>query len=114
MRQICLALALGLSLAAPAQADLLIEGRAAQALHCSAMLFMVSAVMFDGGFISRNNRDSAQQAALIMLEKVPGTERQRIRAMSQRFDWIMTTRSPEALFDEYSRTALWCRKNTLN
>lgn len=106
-------LALVLGLAAPANAQLVIEGRAAQALHCSAMLFMVSSVMFDAGHISRNARDNAQQAALVMLEAVPGTEAQRIQAMSQRFDWIMSTRSPGELFEEYASTAKWCRTKLL-
>jgi hypothetical protein len=113
MRQAIATVALILALAPSAQAQLVIEGRAAQALHCSAMLFMVSSVMFDAGVISRNSRDSAQQAALIMLEKVPGTDAQRTQAMSQRFDRIMTTRSPEELFEEYASTANWCRKTLL-
>lgn len=114
MRQILTALALCLSLGAPAHAQLVIEGRDAQALHCAAMLFMVSSEMFDAGVISRNTRDSAQQAALIMLERVPGTDQQRTQAMSQRFERIMSSRSPEELFNEYASTANWCRRNILN
>jgi hypothetical protein len=113
MRQALIALSLALTLSTPVSAQLVIEGRAAQALHCSAMLFMVSSVMFDAGHISRNARDNAQQAALIMLEKVPGTEAQRIQAMRQRFDRIMSSRTPAQLFDEYSRTARWCRTRLL-
>jgi len=113
MRQTLIALTVALTLATPAHAQLVIEGRGAQALHCSAMLFMVSSLMFDAGHISRNARDNAQAAALIMLESVPGTETQRIQAMSQRFDRIMFSRSPQQLFDEYSGTARWCRMTLL-
>lgn len=113
LNALAICLSLGLSLGTPAHAQLVIEGRAAQALQCSAMLFMVSTVMFDAGFISRNTRDAAQQAALIMLEKVPGTDQQRTQAMSQRFDRIMSSRTPEQLFNEYESTANWCRRNVL-
>lgn len=113
MRQTLIALTVALTLATPASAQLVIDGRGAQALHCSAMLFMVSSLMFDAGHISRNARDNAQQAALVMLEQVPGTEAQRIQAMRQRFDRIMSSRSPAQLFDEYSSTARWCRAKVL-
>jgi hypothetical protein len=97
----------------PAQADLVIEGRAAQALHCSAMLFLLSADLHDQGMISRNTRDSAQRAALVMLDFVPGTDDQRIRAMGQRFARIMNSRTPGQLFKEYTDTSNWCRKTFL-
>lgn len=96
-----------------ARADLVIEGRAAQALHCSAMLFLLSAELHDQGFISRNSRDAAQRAALVMLDYVPGTDVQRIRAMEQRFARIMNSRTPRQLFKEYDDTAKWCRKTFL-
>lgn len=99
--------------ATPARADLVIEGRAAQALHCSAMLFLLSAELHDQGFISRNSRDAAQRAALVMLDYVPGTDVQRIRAMEQRFARIMNSRTPRQLFKEYDDTAKWCRKTFL-
>ncbi|MFN4131142.1 MAG: hypothetical protein ACK4GC_15200 [Paracoccaceae bacterium] len=108
MRQICAAAIVAATLSTPAQADLLIEGRAAQALHCAAMLFIVSTELFDMGEVSRNARDNAQRAALVMLDHVPGTEEQRRRAMVQRFDRIMTSRTPAQLAQEYSDTARWC------
>lgn len=109
MRQICAALLVAISLATPAQANLVIEGRAAQALHCAAMLFIVSSELYDFGEISRNERDNAQRAALVMLDQVPGTEDQRRRAMVQRFDRIMSSRTPTDLVKEYVQTANWCR-----
>jgi hypothetical protein len=93
-----------------ATGDLVIEGRAAQALHCAAMLFLLSATLYDAGELSRNTRDAAQRAALVMLDQVPGTEEQRRRAMVQRFARIMDSRSPDMLLDEYARTAEWCRR----
>ena len=42
----------GLSTTLPARADLVIQGRAAQALHCSAMLYMVSDELYRAGYIS--------------------------------------------------------------
>ena len=98
---------------APAHADLVIEGRAAQALHCSAMLFLLSSELHDQGMISRNTRDAAQQAALAMLDFVPGTDSQRVRAMGQRFERIMNSRTPSQLFKEYTDTSRWCRKTFL-
>ncbi|RGP37850.1 hypothetical protein D1012_08110 [Pseudotabrizicola alkalilacus] len=113
MRQICAAALLALTLATPARADLLIEGRAAQALHCAAMLFIVSTELYDLGEISRNSRDTAQRAALVILDQVPGTEDQRRRAMVQRFERIMTSRTPSQLAKEYTDTARWCRSTFL-
>lgn len=94
-----------------AAGDLVIEGRAAQALHCAAMLFLLSATLYDAGELSRNMRDAAQRAALVMLDSVPGTEEQRRRAMVQRFGRIMDSRTPDMLLDEYAQTAAWCRIN---
>ena len=113
MRQICTVALLALPLATPVRADLLIEGRPAQALHCSAMLFIVSTELYDLGEISRNSRDTAQRAALVMLDQVPGTEEQRRRAMVQRFERIMTSRTPGQLAKEYTDTARWCRSTFL-
>lgn len=110
MRQLCAAAIVTLTLTAPARADLVIDGRAAQALHCAAMLFIVSTELYDFGEISRNARDNAQRAALVMLDQVPGTEDQRRRAMMLRFDRLMTSRTPAALAKEYAETALWCRR----
>ena len=97
----------------PAHADLVIEGRAAQALHCAAMLFLLSSDLHDQGFISRNTRDTAQRAALVMLDYVPGTDDQCIRAMGQRFARIMNSRTPDQLFKEFTDTSNWCRKTFL-
>jgi hypothetical protein len=102
-----------LTAAQPAAADLLITGRAAQALHCSAMLFIVSAELHEAGFVSRTSRDRAQRAALIMLDFVPGSDEQRQRAMEKRFERILKTRTPAELFKEYDSTARWCRKTFL-
>ncbi|MDO8884116.1 MAG: hypothetical protein U0934_00650 [Pseudotabrizicola sp.] len=109
MRNLCAAILLALSFGQTAQADLVIEGRAAQALHCAAMLFIVSTELYDIGEISRNTRDNAQRAALVILDQVPGSEDQRRRAMVQRFERIMTSRTLEQLVKEYNATARWCR-----
>lgn len=117
MRPFCatalLALSLAPAVAPAAQADLVIDGRAAQALHCAAMLFIVSTELYDYGEISRNSRDTAQRAALVILDQVPGTDDQRRRAMVQRFDRIMTSRTPLQLAKEYTDTARWCQKTFL-
>ncbi len=114
MRQICAAVCLTLALALPVKADLVIEGRAAQALHCAAMLLIVSSELYDMGVIARNTRDNAQRAALVMLDQVPGTEEQRRRAMVQRFQRIMATRTPDQLANEYADTARWCRRTFID
>ncbi|MBN2629507.1 MAG: hypothetical protein JXR75_03070 [Rhodobacteraceae bacterium] len=113
MRLVCTALLVCLTLSQPLRAnpgaDLVIEGRPAQALHCAAMLFIVSSELFEIGEISRNSRDAAQRAALVMLDQVPGTDEQRRRAMVQRFERIMASRTPAELSKEYADTARWCR-----
>lgn len=108
VRVMMAAAALAMTLAPAARADLVIQGRAAQALHCSAMLFMVSSEMRDAGFLTARQTDAAQTAAVRMLAYVPGTEAQKLQAMKQRFTRIMASRSPAQLFAEYDSTAKWC------
>jgi hypothetical protein len=108
-----LSVSLALGMGMPAKADLVIQGRAAQALHCSAMLFMVSDELYNAGYITRGDRDWAQNAAILMLDYVPGTEDQKVKAMGQRFEKLMRTRSLDGLMQEYNDTSNWCQKNFL-
>ena len=102
------ALALATTLAQPARADLVIQGRAAQALHCAAMLYMVSDALYDEGLLDYATTNNAQENAVRMLDYVPGTQDQKVQAMGQRFDKLMRTRSLEQLMDEYNETSTWC------
>ncbi len=104
--------AMGLT-APAAKADLVIQGRAAQALHCSAMLFMVSSELRDAGYISARDADVAQTAAIRMLAYVPGSDAEKLQAMKQRFARILNSRTMPQLFAEYDTTSKWCRKNFL-
>lgn len=108
-----IALTMTLSSALPARADLVIQGRAAQALHCSAMLYMVSDELYRAGYINKADLNWAQNAAIAMLNYVPGTQDQKVKAMGQRFDKLMRTRSLGGLMDEYNDTSKWCQKNFL-
>lgn len=110
---VTLALTMGLSAALPARADLVIEGRAAQALHCSAMLYMVSDQLYQAGYLNRADLNWAQTAAIKMLNYVPGTDDQKVIAMGKRFDKISRTRSLPDLMNEYNDTAKWCQKHFL-
>lgn len=107
------AASLALGFALPAKADLVIDGRAAQALHCSALLYMVSDELYQAGYISRDDLDWAQSAAVMMLDYVPGTEDQKVQAMAQRFDKIFRTRTLDELLAEFDKTAPWCQQNFL-
>jgi hypothetical protein len=98
-------------LAQPARADLVIQGRAAQALHCAAMLYMVSDTLHDAGLIDDRTADNAQTSAVQMLAYVPGTDEQKVQAMGQRFNKLMNTRSLDQLLDEYNTTSAWCSAN---
>lgn len=102
------ALALAAALAEPARADLVIKGRAAQALHCAAMLYMVSDTLYDAGLLDYATANSAQENAVRMLDYVPGTDDQKVQAMGQRFDKLMRTRSLDQLLGEYNETSTWC------
>ena len=95
-------------LAQPARADLVIQGRAAQALHCAAMLYMVSDSLYEAGLIDYQTADTAQSNAVLMLDYVPGTDDQKVQAMGQRFEKLMRTRSLDQLLDEYNETSTWC------
>ena len=102
------ALAVTAALAQPARADLVIKGRAAQALHCAAMLYMVSDTLYDAGMLDYATANSAQENAVRMLDYVPGTDDQKVQAMGQRFEKLMRTRSLDQLLDEYNETSTWC------
>ncbi|GAB1363369.1 hypothetical protein MASR1M32_26050 [Rhodobacter sp.] len=108
-----IALTMTLSASLPARADLVIQGRAAQALHCSAMLYMVSDELYRAGYISGADARWAQTAAVKMLAYVPGTDDQKVKAMGQRFEKLMKTRSLDGLMKEYNDTSKWCQKNFL-
>lgn len=95
-------------MAQPARADLVIQGRAAQALHCAAMLYMVSDTLHEAGLIDYQTADRAQTNAVAMLAYVPGTDDQKVKAMGQRFDKLMRTRTLEQLLGEYNETSDWC------
>jgi hypothetical protein len=113
MRTAALALALSLTAVLPAKADLVIQGRAAQALHCAAMLYMVSDELYSAGYLSSADLNFAQRSAILMLDYVPGTQDQKVKAMGQRFDRIMRSRSLGDLMVEFDETAPWCQKNFL-
>ncbi len=100
-------------LAQPARADLVIQGRAAQALHCAAMLYMVSDKLYEAGLIDYGTADRAQTNAVAMLAYVPGSDDQKVKAMGQRFEKLMRTRSLEQLMGEYNQTSDWCVANFL-
>lgn len=113
-----LALATGLALAttfggAPAHAQLVIEGRAAQALQCSAMLYLVAEELYHGKYITTEDRSLAQSAAVEMLNHVPGTSKQKAQAMKQRVNRIRDSHEFSALMGEYAKTAPWCQKTFL-
>lgn len=97
----------------PARADLVIDGRAAQALHCAAMLFMVSDTLYDAGLLDSTTTNTAQENAVRMLAFVPGTDDQKVQAMGQRFAKLQRSRTLDQLFDEYNSTATWCTKTFL-
>lgn len=113
-RRLAATLMLGLGLAlgsAPtAQADLVIQGRAAQALHCAAMLFMVSDTLLGSGYIDSDTAQTAKRAAVQMLDYVPGSNDEKVQAMAQRFNRLMATRSMDQVLTEYRTTSKWCRK----
>ncbi|MBE2278178.1 MAG: hypothetical protein IAE87_17995 [Rhodobacteraceae bacterium] len=106
-----LALSFGATL--PAKADLVIQGRAAQALHCAALLYMVADELYQGGYISGADYNWAQGAAVQMLAYVPGTDAQKVQAMGQRFEKIFASRSLPQLMNEFDKTAPWCQQNFL-
>lgn len=106
-------LTLCLAAAAPAQADLVIQGRAAQALHCATMLLVVSGVLHDAGMLDEADYDAAALATVVMLQHVPGTEEQKLQAVRQRGEKLIRTRTLDQLAHEFDSTAPWCQKNFL-
>lgn len=107
------AISLTLGFGLPAKADLVIQGRAAQALHCAALLFIASEELYKAGYLPRADYNYAQSAAVHMLAYVPGTEDQKVKAMGQRFEKLLSRKSLPALLQEFDQTAPWCQKTFL-
>lgn len=107
------ALVLSLGATAPAKADLVIEGRAAQALHCVSMLLIISAVLNEEGYLSPRDVEGAMTAAVLMMDHIPGTDDQKMRAVRQRSEKIMRTRTLLELAKEFDSTARFCQRNFL-
>lgn len=95
-------------LASPAQADLVIEGRDAQKLHCAAMLVVLADRLESVGLIPPEALKQAQFTAVALLAQLPGSERDRVRALVQRSEKIMATRTMPQLIDEFRSTVDWC------
>ncbi len=109
-------LALGLALSVPQTASaekLVIEGRAAQALHCATMMAIIGSVGHDAGFISDRDFEMMAFAAYRILEHVPGTEAQKMQAMKQRAAKLEATRTLPELVNEARRTQAFCMKKFL-
>ncbi|MBK6467011.1 MAG: hypothetical protein IPL38_16035 [Rhodobacter sp.] len=103
--------ALTLPAALPAQAErLVIEGRAAQALHCATMMAIVGGVVHEAGLMSDSDFELMAFGAVRMMEHVPGTEAQKMQAMRQRGKKILETRTLDQLADEFDSTFDWCMK----
>lgn len=108
-----LALAVGLALPATARADLVIEGRAAQALHCATMNLIISGVLYDAGYISRRDAETLLAASIKILDHVPGTDDQKLQAVKQRGERIVATRTLEQLAKEFNQSAKFCARTFL-
>lgn len=102
-----------LGFAVPVKADLVIQGRAAQALHCAALLFIASEELYQAGYITRADYSGAQAASVRMLDYVPGTRNQKVQAMGQRFEKLLSRKSLPQLMTEFDETAPWCGKTFL-
>lgn len=106
-----LAVTLSSPSARAADGDLVIDGRAAQALQCSAMLVMVSTDMHEAGMLDEELFTTSKiVAAYILVNHVPGTTEQKKKAIRQRIAHIMKTRKPSELFKEFRSTFDWCGK----
>lgn len=104
---------LAFGFALPARADLVIQGRAAQALHCAALLYIASEELHDAGYLPVRDYNYAQKAALVMLTYVPGSDEQKVQAMGQRFEKLLSRKSLPELLSEFDKTAPWCQKTFL-
>lgn len=116
MRLTALLFAAALAVFAPgsARADLVITGRDAQKLHCAGLLWVVSERLDRGGLLPPESLMQARTAALMILSQLPGSERDRARALAQRAARIGQNRDTVALMEEFDRNAAWCQRNFLN
>lgn len=97
--------------AQPAEAKLVIKGRSAQALQCAAIQFSVSQVLFAGGMIGAKERNEGQLKAVRYLHHVPGTERQKMKAMEMKLDQIFQNKSLLDLVGDWDKSRKWCARN---
>lgn len=107
-----LSLTLGFGL--PAKADLVIEGRAAQALQCASTLIVGAEVLWAAGELTQGEYDEIYSAAAWILDNhVPGTDEEKIQAVEQRGAKIADRYTIDELADEIDRTGAWCEKEFL-
>lgn len=114
MRRLFQTTALCLALAAPAQADVVYQGRDAQGLHCAAMLGVVAKTLHEQGLLSERETDDAAMAMTLILVQLPGSPRDLMQAFRQRADKIIATRSPMQLAKEFKSTSKWCKREFLS
>ncbi|MBM7067787.1 hypothetical protein [Actibacterium sp. 188UL27-1] len=113
MKHITLAAACALTLtmiAPQADAQLAIKGKSAQALHCAAIQFSVSEVLFSGGLIDPSDRDAGQLKAVRYLNHVPGDDRTKMKAMKKRLVQLLDSRSLLDLVSEWDKSRKWCAR----
>ncbi|MEL6522940.1 MAG: hypothetical protein AAFQ66_18360 [Pseudomonadota bacterium] len=103
-------LALG-ALTGQVQAKIVIEGRSAQALNCAAIQFSAMEVLFSGGLIDNAKRDAAQEMAVQYLQHVPGTRKQRMRAMRMRLVSLNEKLDLIGLLEQWEGSQRWCERN---
>ena len=114
MRRLIKATALCLALTTPASADLVIQGRDAQGLHCAAMLTVVAAALMDAGQLTPRATNDAAAVAALILYQLPGTQAEKLQALRQRANKIIATRSGRQLATEFSSTSRWCKREFLS
>ncbi len=96
-----------------ARADLVIEGRASQALHCAALLLIAASVAEAGDPAFARKAALVKYTAVQMLAEVPGTDAQKGIALQQRIERILKTRDAGQFVAEARRTQKWCLRNFL-
>ena len=113
MRRLIQTTALCLALATHASADIVYQGRDAQALHCAAMLALAGALLYKSGKITEERFMSGINVSIKIMSQLPGSESEKQKAFDQRAEKIVRSRSLPQLKEEFTSTGKWCQRDFL-
>ncbi len=93
-----------------AQADLVIQGEAAEALKCATVILASLVVLQRVDLVTPAEVSLGKAVADLMLEQVPGTPRQKQQAVEIMAKRLMENKTPEQILQTFKQALPRCEK----